>query len=524
MLHRFMMANYQQYQGQFEKADYWYQELQKEPLNAGFYIGYVPFLQSSGKLKELLPLIPELDKTFKTNLEIQSTIAQALEKSGDNNAAQDRLIKLNDLNKANQELAFKVAQIYLTRQEPENALAVIHAFLNSSPRKPNNFIFYFLEAQIYLLMNKKDEAYTAIKTCLDTYPKFDKGWLLYAVMEEQAGNLAQAISGFASFLELATEKNNDVEQHLLQLAVKQRFGDQANSTQAKHSINKALALFEQREYRKALAELDCCIKEKPDSVEAQLAKIQVLVTQKEYTKAVDLLVSLAQTQPNDIWLETLHLLYTHGAPYEPLIAGYDKILKKHPSLLSAHLFKVDILLKEDNKIAALHGLLKAESLAKNPQTKARILYQCAIIYYEDRQFNPLKRVLTQIQEIDPTFAPAFNLFAYYWATTGKDLKRADDLIAKALAQDEQNPHFLDTLALIRYKQMNYEQALIILEKTIGACPEDTVMLKHLSKTLYKLGKHDRALTTLKTAQLHAKSSSEKSKLNALVTRWSTAKT
>ena len=52
-----------------------------------------------------------------------------------------RLIMLNEQNKSNQELAFKVVQMYLERAEPENALKVINNLLNSSPRRPNNFIF-----------------------------------------------------------------------------------------------------------------------------------------------------------------------------------------------------------------------------------------------------------------------------------------------------------------------------------------------------------------------------------------------
>ena len=178
------------------------------------YLGYIPYLAASGSPAEIVKLIPQLDKPFKNNQEIQLLFATALEQTGKKNEAHSRLIMLNEQNKSNQELAFKVVQMYLERAEPENALKVINNLLNSSPRRPNNFIFLFMESQIYLQLNKKPEALAAIKQCIDAYPKFDKSWLLYAVLHEQEGKIEEAIKGYTNFLEVSAQPNGEIERHL----------------------------------------------------------------------------------------------------------------------------------------------------------------------------------------------------------------------------------------------------------------------------------------------------------------------
>jgi len=520
-LHHFMMASYYHFGNQPKEAEYWYKLLHQNNSNKAFYVGYIPFLAATNS-KALLPIIDRLDDAFSNNVEIQLIIASALEQSGNLYRAQELLMSLFENHKTHQELAFKVAQICINNRQPEKALAVIDAHLNNSPRKPNNFIFYFLKAQLAMGLNKAKEALDAITMCIEQYPKFDKGWLLYAVMHEQAGNIDNALNGFTSFLEVFPERNNEIEQHLIQLAVKQRLPS-ASETYTKHCISKALALFEQREYRKALQEINICIHDNPQSAEAQLAKVQVLVAQKSYDQAVDTLVSLALNDAKTEWLEALHLLYATPTPPTLIMQGYENILKKHPHNLTAQLYYLDILLKEQKTEQALPLLLKAEAACTDTAVKARILYQCALIYYDTNQQEELRKALLSIRKYDKNFMPAANLLAYHYAETGDDLAQAQQLIDQVLAHHPENPHFLDTQALIRYKQKNYEQALALLEKCANICPEDVTILKHLSKTLYKLGNRNRAVQTLQTAQQFA-THTEQAQLNTLITRWSTKKT
>ena len=86
-----------------------------------------------------------------------------------------------------------------------------------------------MESQIYLQLNKKPEALAAIKQCIDAYPKFDKSWLLYAVLHEQEGKIEEAIKGYTTFLRgFSPQPNSEIERHLLMLAFRQKLQKQKN--------------------------------------------------------------------------------------------------------------------------------------------------------------------------------------------------------------------------------------------------------------------------------------------------------
>ena len=96
---------------------------------------------------------------------------------------------------------------------------VIDSLLNTSS-KPNNFVFLFLKAQIYLKIGKINQAREALKLCMEKYPRFDKAWLMHAMLEEQAGNLEKAMKGYTTFLETTTDKATEIQQHLRILATR----------------------------------------------------------------------------------------------------------------------------------------------------------------------------------------------------------------------------------------------------------------------------------------------------------------
>lgn len=524
-LHRFILANYHLYGNNVQQAGYWYDQLKKEKQHKNFYIGYLPYLEARGNVQEIISLAPELDKHFEKNIEIQSIIARALEKTGQVTAAQDRLIKLNNLDKSNQEIAFKVAQMYLDRQEPENALKVIDTLLNSSPRKPNNFIFYFLKSQIYLLLNKKDDAYTAIKTCIETYPKFDKGWLVYGMLEEQAGKIDQAINGYTSFLEMTNENHPEIEKHVIGLVIKQKASSSPVTPHMQHGINQALSAFEKREYRKALEKLNEHLHEHAHDLEANIAKINLLTAQKEYDKALSELIKLASETPdNALWLKSIHLLYHVGVPYKKLIAAFDTIAVKQPHQSSIPLYIADLYLREHQNQAALTPLKKALHHARDPLIKSSILYQIALIYYETHQTHSLRKIINLAAKEHNNYPPLLNFLAYYYATQGNNIPQAESWCTQALSRDPHNPHFLDTKALILYKQQRYQDALALLDPIVQSNPDDITVIRHLSKTLYKIGQHDRALKILGSARSIAMTRHERSKISSLISRWGKSQT
>src|SRR5690606_8494730 len=148
--HRYLWANYNHFSGNLSSAQDWYKTLFNSNCSLYTYKGYLNFLLDTKQHTRIIELIPSLEKKFEHDPEIQLIFVLALEKNNHISQADDRLIAINSRFKTHAEIALRATQTYMRRKELENALLTIKTFLNNSPRRPNNFVFYYLEAQINL--------------------------------------------------------------------------------------------------------------------------------------------------------------------------------------------------------------------------------------------------------------------------------------------------------------------------------------------------------------------------------------
>lgn len=519
-LARYMMANYYQLGNDLKSAGYWYSQITPDNDSLYVYSGYIPYLAATGSFTDIAKLIPQLDGLFKNNQEMQLIFASALEQTGKKDEAYSRLVTLNDQYKSNSELAFKVVQMYLERSEPENALKVIKNLLNNSPRRPNNFIFLFMESQIYLQLNKKPEALAALKQCIEAYPKFDKSWLLYAALQEQEGKIEEAIKGYTNFLELASSPNNEIERHLVMLAYRQKLQKQKNNTDPKYSLMLAAQFFDKKEYAKALENIDQFLAKNPSDVEARLLKIQILAHQKQFDKAAQLLEQWMKKEDDiELWLKTLHLLTYIGLPYQTGLKTLQS-LEKHKESLTVMLYAADLALRIPDQEKALPLLQKGYKAATDAATKTKIALQIGIIYFDQQKWELAQKTLEDALALKQQYSPLNNLLAYLYASKKNDLKKANEHIVLALNKDPNNPHFLDTKALILYKENKFEEAIPILQKVAYAHPTDYTVLCHLGKCYYKNGNNKKAIDTMKAAVQIAKNDHDKTKAETKLKEWS----
>ena len=520
-LHRYMLANYYQFGSDVKQAAHWYGQITPGADSLYVYSGYIPLLAATQSYDQIVQLIPQLDEPFKKNQEMQLLFATALEAVGKKNEAHARLITLNENNKTNQELAFKVAQMYLERSEPENALKVIDNLLNNVARRPNNYIFHFMKSQIYVQLNRKAEALTAIKQCIETYPRFDKSWLMYAVLQEQEGRLEEAIKGYSTFLETTSDPKGEIQRHLMALNLRQKLSKGTKQTQ-KHeqTLDEALAHFEQKEFAKAHTSVDKYLAQTPGDVQARLLKIQILAAQNQFDAAANQLAEwIMHDADQEIWLKTLHLLTYIGMPYKTALQALHQIEKnKGPSALLA-LYQSDLALRDNNQKAAHDALKKAYKLSHDAPTKTKIAYQLAVLHYENTNWKQAQNLLEEAHKLGAAYAPSENLLAYIYATKGNNIKRAHEHIARALQADPANPHFLDTKALVLYKEKNYDDALALWQKVAQSCPTDFTILCHLGKCHFAKGNQQLAIQSIKSAAVIAKNDQQKTKADELLTRW-----
>lgn len=511
-LHCYMLANYFQYGNDLDNAEYWYAQIQPDQSQTYIYGGFIPLLASKHMYSQIVSLIPQLDAQYKNNMEIQLIFALALEQTGKTTEARKRLIGLNEQNKAHQELAFKVVQLYLANAEPENAIKVIDNLLNTSAKKMNNFIFYFLKAQIFLQLHKKNDALASLKQCIELYPKFDKSWLLYAALQEQEGKLEEAVRGYTNFLENTTESHKEIEAHLINLTFAQKISQKNNLTLHADYLAQALALLEKREYDKAMKLTQKLFEVPKPSIEACLLKVQILVAQKKLDEALACIQEWVSSDQSAIWLKTIHLLTYLGLPHEKAISVLDQLAKKSVDQDLLLLYKSDLLLKKGDEKNALTILEKLYSQSNDKKQKAKIGYQIAQLKYQQDDWQKTHHLLNEIIGLDNTFAPAYNLLAYITARKKKQYADAQNYIKKALELDPENPHFIDTQAMILYKNNDYKNAFDHLKKAANLCPNDFTIVSRMAKCQYKIGDVNNATKSYKIANTLASNEKDREKI------------
>lgn len=524
-VHNYMMANFCQFNGKMKSAYQLYTTMIAQDAPKYMYNGYVHLLNDTQNYQPIIQLIPKLDELFNKDSSIQLIFAQVLERTGKHDLADDRFIKLNDKFKSNQEIAFSTANSYLRRKEPQNALLVIDNLLNSSPPRPNNFIFHFMKSQIYMQLDDKPKALASVKKSLELHPRFDKGLLLFALLQEQAGELEHAIKGYSTFLEVTQGTNKEVEQHLLQLIFKQKIqqkGDSAGNSLVMNQscFNKALKLFEEKSFTQALEQIDNCLKENPDVIESKLLKIQILSALKQPEKIAQILTSwILKDANNDMWYKTIHLLTQNSISIDQAITILESVHKEQPKNALPVLYLADLTTRSHKTHSALSYLEKALALSTDEQIKAKILYQIGVIHYDTHNHKGLKKVITQAEKLKYSFAPLLNLIAYHYAADDNDNAKAQKLISIVLKQDGTNPHFLDTQALIYYQQKDYQKALPILKKIAQIIPSDYTILIHLAQTHFQCGDIDHALVALNQAIGQARTKEHKKECEQLLHQW-----
>ena len=101
--------------------------------------------------------------------------------------------------------------------------------------------------------------------------------------------------------------------------------------------------------------------------------------------------------------------------------------------------------------------------------------QYAFALEGQKKYDAMEEQVNIVLEKNPHNANALNLLAFSLAIRGERLAQAQEYIARALAQDPENPSYLDTQAWVYFKQGKHEQAADILraipEEVLQANPE-----------------------------------------------------
>ena len=337
--------------------------------------------------------------------------------------------KAVDLGEKNVVVYIYLANLYLSVRENEKAEELVDKALSAAPNNPE---ILQKAGILYLKMLKVDKAFDVLKKLEKIMPDLIGVKFMLADLYQVKGDNLSAIKEYNDIL--AIDPLNKEVYSKLALIYK-----------AMGKKKEALATY------KVLISLD------PSNAKYYLDAAQIEIENNNFENAVAILNDALKNN-----VESAKVYYYLGVIY----------LTKKMYPQAQETFEKALLLDP-----------------KNVQLSIYLSY----IYGELKKKDKEREVLENAYEIHPENPELLNTLGYYYAENGIKLKKAYEMIEKALEKKPESGAFLDSMGWVLFKMGKYDEALRYLEKAIKKLPNDATVLKHLGDVYEKLNKKEEAL-------------------------------
>jgi len=137
-----------------------------------------------------------------------------------------------------------------------------------------------------------------------------------------------------------------------------------------------------------------------------------------------------------------------------------------------------------------------ERMPENPD----LLYDHAMAAERIDRLPVMEQSLRRLIELRPDHAHAYNALGYTFADRNMRLDEARTLIERALALTPDDPHILDSMGWVLFRQKDYPRALEYLRKAYALRPEVEIAA-HLGEVLWATGNTDEARALWREARV-----------------------
>lgn len=490
---RYMRAIYLHKSGALRQSLLEYQKLLKNKAPVYLYDGYFSLLFDIGLFKRIVHIVDEqknnLDALIKNNLELQLIIAQAFLHCDRDNEASTRFLALYHEFPDNEHVAYYSVVAYLKKNQLDQARKLIATCLNNASLKSKHFLFYFLQSKIFLQEQNIPAAGKAIDCSLELFPKFERAWLLKAMLMEQQGEISSAIHGYKNFLSLVG-RDESIEKQLIQLLFTQEKYEEAahylkqlDGKSPEYFFDLALVHFKAGKLGKALADINKVLTLSPSFSKAMLLKTEILVAQKNSAALLVFIEHwLTESKEDYTALHTLLLLKNNKLSPKLIIKVLENIVDQNKCNQNHYAMLADLYseTKQHDKALKFYNTLLKK--VDDPTLQAKILGHIAHEQYTLHHYKELQTTFEQAEKLGQQDPALNNLRAYYYAEQQQKFPEALALIDAALAIVPTCSHYLDTKGYILLKQGKKQEAEALFIKALEGDPHDATIKKHLEET------------------------------------------
>lgn len=236
----------------------------------------------------------------------------------------------------------------------------------------------------------------------------------------------------------------------------------------------------------------------PEASTVQLSFAKTLKRQEKASRAIDLLLGLSKTSPeeSEVWTELMSLLVEQER-YQELQDLTPKAMEHHPSewrivYLGSAAYIMQNKMAEGRKYLE-HTLPLLEEREADDYGLS-VLYAMLGDLYEEHNRKRCYTYYDKALAYNENNAEVLNNYAYFLALEGKDLERAESMASRGLKVNKDNHNLLDTYAWILHLRGKHALAELYITKAIDEAGEELsgVHLDHYGDILQAQSKSDEA--------------------------------
>ena len=383
------------------------------------------------------------------------------------------------------EAYFRSAEIYASSNELEKAEEMVRKGVAADPTIP---LGYYYLARIAVERKDLEEGLDYYKKAASLNPSFERAYLEMGDIYQRVGKAGEAEQTYRQILGEINPGSREARTRLVQLLVQEK------------SFDKALEL------------LNGLAQEEAQSIEIALQTAWVLVEKKDIPGAIEKTLSVVKARPEDARLKIyLGSLYEENKEYEKAIETYQTVLGRGAAQKPRE-ESSDAIEKTDYDIHLRLGSiyyykLKKEQEALEQAALARridlqrpesYLFQ-GLVLYDTKRYEEATAVFIQGIEKNPKSPDLhFHLGAAY-----DKLNRFNDLIKEmeqAITLDAKHANALNYLGYTyAEKGIRINEAIDLINRALSVRPNDGYFIDSLGWAYYKKGMIRDAMVNLKKA-------------------------
>jgi tetratricopeptide (TPR) repeat protein len=448
------------------------------PDNAHYYRQLADLYESVGDTEAALDTYRTLVERFPSNVEARLDLARKL---ADAHESREAITLYESIE---QQMAGATAQMYMTMlqlyrrlNDTENVGRVLRALVDL---RPDEDLFTQLLGQYYLKEGQTEAAIQLYEDVLSTHPNDMNTAMALADLYRENGRTARADSLMNTLSRVEGATADQLVERARALYGRSHTDD-ASARQATRFLEQALE--QDSEHEEALYLLG-----------------DLRYQAEQYNEAARLLQQALNQNPRVLerWIQASAAYLQAGDARQAVDVAKEGLLL-FPGQIPLQRIAAQGLLRLNRNQAAIDQFeslraLMAESDAPAAQ-RADVLATLGLLYNRVGDMKSSDQAYADAIELDDEHAMALNNYAYSLAARGLRLDEALDMAQRAVALNDTNASYLDTIGWVYYQQEQYEKAATWLKRAIDTGEASATVYEHY-------GDVQRALNNLEVARTY----------------------